>query len=206
MSTKTQKVLRISAIVVVVLLLVAVIAFISTQVIRESQKANFYLVHNGIKIEDKTTENVLLERGTPERFDITYFEGLEEEKQGYSVSVESISNGNNFYFNLSGNPSSFYAMRSDVTEFFDIEKQEDYFTITLDESFKATDVVEKVYSSKSVIFPEEVDCSKSYYKIVVKLDNGATAYEIGFRCEYEAEDINIGNSEVVIGEGSIFSD
>ncbi|MBO4983864.1 MAG: hypothetical protein J6D23_07370 [Clostridia bacterium] len=186
----SNKVIRICAIVIVVLLAVALVAFISINVVRESKKANFYLVHNGTQI----TENVsglVLERGTPEKFEIAYFEGLEEEKQGYYVTVETILDGNNFYFKIQGQDSSFYATRSDVTDFFDIEMQEEYFTITLDEKFKATDVIEWVYSDKRIYFPEEVDCSKSFYKIVVHLEDGTAVYNIGFRCEYTAEGIRI---------------
>ena len=182
----SNKVIRICAIVVVVLLLVAVIAFISINVVRESKKANFYLVHEGTQITNSSTE-LLLDRGTAERFDIAYFEGLEEEKQEYYVTIECIPGGNNFYFKIQGQDSSFYATRSDVTEFFEIDIQEEYFTITLAEKFKATDVIEWVYSDKSVYFPDEVDCSKAFYQIVVHLEDGTAVYTLPFRCEYKAE-------------------
>ena len=191
----TNKVLRICAIVVVVLIAVAVIAFISINVIRESKKANFYLVHEGTQITDKSTE-LLLDRGEPERFEIAYFEGMEEEKQSYHVTVECIPDGNNFYFKLQRQDSSFYATRTDVTEFFEIDTQEEYFTITLDEDFLATDVIEWVYSDKRVYFPEEVDCSKTFFQIVVRLEDGTAVYNIPFRCEYEAEGINIDEGTV----------
>ncbi|MBQ9704225.1 MAG: hypothetical protein IJV68_06750 [Clostridia bacterium] len=191
----TNKVLRICAIVVVVLIAVAVIAFISINVVRESKKANFYLVHEGTQITENTY-NVLLDRGVAECFEIAYFEELEEEKQEYYVTVECIPDGNNFYFKIEGQDSSFYATRTDVTEFFEIDKQEEYFTITLDENFKATDVIEWVYSDKRVYFPEEVDCSKTFFKIVVHLEDGTTVYSLPFRCEYEAEGINIDEGTV----------
>ena len=142
----SNKVIRICAIVVVVLLLVAVIAFISINVVRESKKANFY-------------------------------------------------------FKIQGEDSSFYATAPDVTEFFEIDMQEEYFTLTLDEKFKATDVIEWVYSDKSVYFPDEVDCSKSYYQIVVHLKDGTTVYRLPFRCEYEAEGLNIGGGTPYFGGG-----
>ena len=197
----SNKVIRICAIVIVVLLLVAVIAFISINVIRESKKANFYLIHEGTQITTQNSEELLLERGEPQRFDIAYFEGLEEEKQGYYVTVECIPNGNNFYFTIAGNDSSFYAMRSDVTEFFEIDTQEEYFTFTLGENFKATDVVEWVYSDKNVAFPNEVDCSKAFFKIVVHLKDGTVAYNIPFKCQYEAEGINISGNTGYFGGG-----
>ena len=92
----SNKVIRICAIVIVVLLAVALVAFISINVIRESKKANFYLVHNGTQITENVSD-LVLERGIPEKFEIAYFEGLEEEKQGYYVTVETIPDGNNFY-------------------------------------------------------------------------------------------------------------
>ncbi len=200
----TNKVLRICAIVVVVLIAVAVIAFISINVVRESKKANFYLVHDGTQITENTNA-VLLDRGKPEIFNIKYFEGMEEEKQGYYVTVECIPDGNNFYFKIQGQDSSFYATRSDVTEFFEIETQEEYFTLTLDEKFKATDVIEWVYSDKRVYFPEEVDCSKAFFKIVVHLEDGTTVYSLPFRCEYAAEGINIDEGTVPDYFGGGFS-
>ena len=193
----SNKVIRICAIVVVVLLLVAVIAFISINVVRESKKANFYLVHEGTQITNSSTE-LLLDRGTAERFD---FEGLEEEKQEYYVTIECIPGGNNFYFTIQGQESSFYATRSDVTEFFEIDKQEEYFTITLAEKFKATDVIEWVYSDKSVYFPDEVDCSKAFYQIVVHLEDGTAVYTLPFRCEYKAEGLNIDGNTPYFGGG-----
>ena len=201
----SNKVIRICAIVIVVLLAVALVAFISINVVRESKKANFYLVHNGTQITENVSD-LVLERGTPEKFEIAYFEGLEEEKQGYYVTVECISNGNNFYFSIEGNESSFYATRSDVTEFFEIDMQEEYFAITLDEKFKATDVIEWVYSDKHLYFPEEVDCSKSFYKIVVHLEDGTAVYNIGFRCEYEAEGISIDDNTAPDYFGGGFSE
>ena len=191
----TNKVLRICAIVIVVLIAVAVVAFISINVVRESQKANFYLVHNGTQITENSRE-ILLERGIPEKFEIAYFEGMEEEKQEYYVTVDCIPDGENFYFKIQGQDSSFYATRSDVTDFFEIDTQEEYFTITLDEKFKATDVIEWVYSDKKVYFPEEVDCSKTFFKIVVHLKDGTAVYSLPFRCEYEAEGININENAV----------
>lgn len=200
----TNKVLRICAIVVVVLIAVAVIAFISINVVRESKKANFYLVHEGTQITEKSTE-LLLDRGESERFEIAYFESMEEEKQGYYITVECIPDGNNFYFKLQGQDSSFYATRSDVTEFFEIDMQEEYFTITLDENYKATDVIKWVYSDKQVYFPEEVDCSKTFFKIVVRLEDGTAVYSLPFRCEYEAEGININENTVPDYFGGGFS-
>ena len=191
----TNKVLRICAIVIVVLIAVAVIAFISINVIRESKKANFYLVHEGTQITDNTTE-VLLERGEPQKFEIAYFEGMEEEKQNYYVTVECIPDGNNFYFKIQGQDSSFYATKTNVTEFFEIDTQEEYFTITLDEKYRATDVIEWVYSDKRVYFPEEVDCSKAFFKIVVRLEDGTAVYNLPFRCEYEIEGLNINDNTV----------
>lgn len=196
----SNKVIRICAIVIVVLLAVALVAFISINVVRESKKANFYLVHEGTQITNSSTE-LLLERGIPERFDIAYFEGLEEEKQEYYITIECISGGNNFYFKIQGEDSSFYATAPDVTEFFEIDMQGEYFTLTLDEKFKATDVIEWVYSDKRVYFPDEVDCSKSYYQIVVHLKDGTTVYRLPFRCEYEAEGLNIGGSTPYFGGG-----
>lgn len=200
----TNKVLRICAIVIVVLIAVAVIAFISINVIRESKKANFYLVHEGTQITDNTTE-VLLERGEPQRFDIAYFEGMGEEKQNYYVTVECIPDGNNFYFKIQGQDSSFYATKTNVTEFFEIDIQEEYFTITLDEKYRATDVIEWVYSDKRVYFPEEVDCSKAFFQVVVRLEDGTAVYKLPFRCEYEAEGINIDKGTVPDYFGGGFS-
>ena len=196
----SNKVIRICAIVIVVLLAVALVAFISINVVRESKKANFYLVHNGTQITENVSD-LVLERGTPEKFEIAYFEGLEEEKQGYYVTVETIPDGNNFYFKIQGQDSSFYATRSDVTDFFEIDMQEGYFTITLDEKFKATDVIEWVYSDKSVYFPDEVDCSKAFYQIVVHLEDGTAVYTLPFRCEYKAEGLNIDGNTPYFGGG-----
>ena len=172
--------------------------------IDSSLAARLWIVHEGTQITDNTTE-VLLERGEPQRFDIAYFEGMEEEKQNYYVTVECIPDGNNFYFKIQGQDSSFYATKTNVTEFFEIDIQEEYFTITLDEKYRATDVIEWVYSDKRVYFPEEVDCSKAFFQVVVRLEDGTAVYKLPFRCEYEAEGINIDKGTVPDYFGGGFS-
>lgn len=192
MYKKTRRIFSILAIVVVVLLVVALIAFISTTLVRASKKANFYLVNDGVQIREQRTE-VVLERGVEEKFQLAYFEDYDGEKQEYTVTVECIPNGDNFYFRLNSSISSFYAMRQNVTEFFDIETTEDYFTIKLNKDYKITDVIEAVYEDKHVTYPSEIDCSKTYLKLVVRLADGTLAYEIPFRCVYEIKDVSIKN-------------
>jgi hypothetical protein len=69
--------------------------------------------------------------------------------------------------------------------------QEEYFTITLNENFKITDVIQQIYDGKNVTFDDEIDCSKAYLKIVVWLSDETKAYEIPFRCIYDIEEISI---------------
>ena len=194
MYKKTRKAFSILGIIIAALIIVALIAFISTTLVRASKKANFYLVNDGVQIRESGTE-VVLEKGEKETFYLAYFEDYEGEKQEYTVSVECIPDGENFYFRLNSSMSSFYAMRPDVTEYFDIKTEEDSFSITLDKKFKITDLIKEVYDTKQVTYPSEVDCSKTYLMLVVRLADGTLAYEIPFRCVYEIEDVSIKNSD-----------
>lgn len=192
MNKNTNKILRISATVIIVLLVVAVVAFIGS---RGIGKADFYLVHKGTKIKSDIND-LLLEKGVAEQFYVKTFVTLKEEKQEYYITVECIPDADNFYFDIDNQPSSFHATKADVTEFFEIDTKEDCFTVTLDENFKVTDVIEQMYSGKKVTFSDDVDCSKSFFKIVVHSKDGTPVYNIGFRCEYETEKISIDKGTV----------
>ena len=58
-----------------------------------------------------------------------------------------------------------------------------------------------VYSDKTVEFPSEVDCSKAFFNIIVRLEDGTVAYKIPFKCQYEAEGINISGNTGYFGGG-----
>ena len=178
MNKNTNEILRISATVIIVLLVVAVVAFIGN---RGIEKADFYLVHKGTKIKSDIND-LLLERGVAEQFYIKNFLILIEEKQEYYITVECIPDSDNFYFEIDNQPSSFHATKADVTEFFEIDTKEDCFTVTLDENFKVTDVIEQIYSGKKVTFSDDVDCSKSFFKRVFHSKDGTPVYNIRVRC------------------------
>ena len=67
MYKKTRKAFSILGIIIAALIIVALIAFISTTLVRASKKANFYLVNDGVQIRESGTE-VVLEKGEKETF------------------------------------------------------------------------------------------------------------------------------------------
>lgn len=190
MNAKENNIYTIIASIILVLLIVAAVAFCVKIFNKTNEQPEFYLVNKGVAITDETTE-IVLNKGEIETFNIIYEEEYDGEKAEYDISIELFPNENNFYFEIDSEPSSFYATPSNVTEFFEIDIQEEYFTITLNENFKITDVIQQIYDGKNVTFDDEIDCSKAYLKIVVWLSDETKAYEIPFRCIYDIEEISI---------------
>ena len=190
MNAKENNIYTAIAAIVVVLLIVAAVAFCVKIFNKTNEQPEFYLVNKGVAITDETTE-IVLNKGEIETFNITYKEDYDGEMAEYDISIELFPNENNFYFEIDSEPSSFYATPSNVTEFFEIDIQEEYFTIILEEDFKITDIIEQIYEGKTITFSDEVDCSKAYLKIVVLLEDETKAYEIPFKCIYDIEEISI---------------
>jgi hypothetical protein len=190
MNTNENKLYTIIASVILVLLIVAAVAFCVKIFTKTNEQPKFYLVNKGEEINGEMTE-IILNRGETETFNIVYEENYTGDKADYDISVELFPNENNFYFEIDSEQSSFYATPSKVTDFFEIDMQEEYFTITLNENFKITDVIQQIYDGKNVTFDDEIDCSKAYLKIVVWLSDETKAYEIPFRCIYDIEEISI---------------
>ena len=194
------KIVKIITSILLALLLVGTMGVIAhfTNGFREDFKT-FYITYEG---EDILSEKSGLElsRGEAHRFDVAYiFEDLdkEEEPKGYSVEiVSSVEKGKEFEYTVDGEKIS-YVDGMYLTNAFQIEKQDTYFTLTLPEDISLEKVLESVYE-KDVEEPNDVESAEPYlYTLVVSSYDESVTYHIDFAFYIGVTGVTLDKSEVV---------
>lgn len=194
------KIVKIITSVLLALLLVGTMGVIAhfTNGFREDFKT-FYVTYEG---EDILSEKSGLElpRGEAHRFDVTYiFEDLdkEEEPRGYSVEIVSnVEKGKEFEYTVDGEKIS-YVDGMYLTNVFQIDKQDTYFTLTLPEDISLKKILESVYE-KDVEVPNDVEATEPYlYTLVVSSYDESVTYHIDFAFYIGVTGVTLDKSEVV---------
>ena len=194
------KMAKIITCVLLALLLVGTVGLIAhfTNGFREDFKT-FYVTYAG---EDILSEKSKLELPSGEelRFDVTYiFEGLNEETEPKGYSVEIVSNvekGKEFEYTVDGEKIT-YVDGMYLTNAFQIDKQDTYFTLTLPEDISLEKVLESVYE-KDVEVPNDVEATESYlYTLVVSSYDESVTYHIDFSFYIGVTGVTLDKSEVV---------
>lgn len=194
------KIAKIITSVLLALLLVSSIGLIAhfTNGFREDFKT-FYVTYKG---EDILSEKSSLElpRGEEHRFDVTYiFEGLDEETEPKGYSVEIVSNvekGNEFKYVVDGEKIT-YVDGMYLTNAFQIDKQDTYFTLTLPEDISLKKVLESVYE-KDVEAPNDLERMEPYlYTLIVSSYDESVVYYIDFAFHIGVTGVTLDKSEVV---------
>lgn len=156
----------------------------------------FYLERDGKRILTAETNEVFV-RGESYRYEVKYtFDSGSGEPKGYGVKVvpnEAIE----LTFQADGKRYS-YASAKELTEAFEIEREESAFTITLPETLTLQSILEKVYG-KAV----EVEDQNGYlYTLVVTSYNEAVTYKINFGIAVNVEGIETDKGGVIFGVNS----
>ncbi|GHW02805.1 hypothetical protein AGMMS50249_5910 [candidate division SR1 bacterium] len=114
------------------------------------------------------------------RFDVKYTFGvLDKELSGYSVKiVPNVSGDKDFDFTVDGLYYS-YGGETDLTSAFDLKQYDDYFTLFVDDTMTMKKVLEKLYTGKTVVVPDNV-LNDDYFTIVVSSYNGKSTVYINF--------------------------
>ena len=159
----------------------------------------FYITYEG---EDILSEKSKLDlpRGEEHRFDVTYiFEDLDEESEPKEYSVEVVSNvgkGKEFSYTVDGEKIT-YVDGMYVTNAFQIDKQDTYFTITLPKDISLEKVLESVYE-KDVEVPNDVETTEPYlYTLVVSSYDESATYYIDCAFYIGVTGVTLDKSEVV---------
>lgn len=194
------KIVKIITSVLLALLLVGTMGVIAhfTNGFREGFKT-FYVNYKG---EDILSEKSGLElsRGEAHRFDVTYiFEDLNEETEPKGYSVEIVSNvekGKEFEYSVDGEKIT-YVDGMYLTNVFQIDRQDTYFTLTLPEDISLVKVLESVYE-KDVEVLNNVEATEPYlYTLVVSSYDESVTYHIDFAFYIGVTGVTLDKSEVV---------
>ena len=194
------KIAKIITCVLLALLLVGTVGLIAhfTNGFREDFKT-FYVTYEGEDILSEKSK-LALPRGEELRFDVTYiFEDLEEGSgtKGYSVEfVSNVEKGKEFEYTVDGEKIT-YVDGMYLTNVFQIDKQDTYFTLTLPEDISLEKVLESVYE-KDVEVPNDVEATEPYlYTLVVSSYDESVTYYIDFAFHIGVTGVTLDKSEVV---------
>ena len=125
----------------------------------------FYAEHNGKKLFGD--EQLSLTPGEEHRFDVKYtFDAfVEEEEKEYSVSIITFGREENqFTYTANGQPYGFdETTEVDVSEYFNLKKEEDHFTMELPADFSMASVLSHIHEGKVIEVAKSVDISAGWY-------------------------------------------
>lgn len=125
----------------------------------------FYAEHNGKKLFGD--EKLSLVPGEELRFDVKYtFDALvDEEEKDYSVSIITYgTKDNQFTYTANGQPYGFDATTEvDISDYFNLKKEEDHFTMELPNNFSMAAVLSQVHEGKTIEVAKSVDISAGWY-------------------------------------------
>ena len=194
------KITKLITSILLALLLVGSIGLIAhfTNGFKENFKT-FYITYAG---EDILSEKSKLElpRGEEHRFDVTYiFEDLDEESEPKEYSVEVVSNvgkGKEFSYTVDGE-KIMYVDGMYLTNAFEIDKQDTYFTLTLPKDISLEKILESVYE-KDVEVPNDMETTEPYlYTLVVSSYDESVVYYIDCAFYIGVTGVTLNKSEVV---------
>ena len=186
--------------ILLALLLVGTVGLIAhfTNGFKENFKT-FYITYAG---EDILSEKSKLDlpRGEEHRFDVTYiFEDLDEESEPKEYSIEVVSNvgkGKEFAYIVDGE-KIMYVDGMYLTNAFEIDKQDTYFTLTLPKDISLEKILESVYE-KDVEVSSDVETMEPYlYTLVVTSYDESVTYYIDCAFYIGVTGVTLDKSKVV---------
>ena len=153
----------------------------------------FYAEHNGKKLFGDEQLSLVPEEEL--RFDVKYtFDALvEEEEKDYSVSIITYgTKENQFTYTVNGQPYGFDKKTEvDVSEYFNLKKEEDHFTMELPKDFSMSAVLSRVHEGSMINVAESVDvCAGWYFAIKIQSYNEESIIILPFRQAPEEFDID----------------
>lgn len=153
----------------------------------------FYAEHNGKKLFGDEQLSLVPEEEL--RFDVKYtFDALvEDEEKDYSVSIITYgTKENQFTYTVNGQPYGFDEKTEvDVSDYFNLKKEEDHFTMELPKDFSMSAVLSRVHEGSMINVAESVDvCAGWYFAIKIQSYNEENTIILPFRQAPEEFDID----------------
>lgn len=181
---RAKKVLSIGKFLTYILLLLSIVGIVGFCAVFTNgftdEFKTFYVV-NGETYLISDTNNFELLADKENRFEVKYTFGITNNnaKQGYSVKIiPSVTDETNFNFTVDGENHTF-ADEQDLTAAFDIKLYENYFTLYLPSEVTLQEVIQILYSDKTVVAPNNKFIEKKYCKLVVTSYNENLVLNIG---------------------------
>ncbi|MBR4419317.1 MAG: hypothetical protein IKT32_00390 [Clostridia bacterium] len=154
---------------------------------------------NGEEIESQEYD-FYVERGESYTFDMKYTLNIGENKsKGFNVKVVPNYDAGITDFSVGDRVYSLYGEK-DLTKCFDIEMNENSFTLSIPEDFSLKTVLDELYKGKTVnLNPIYLEESKPFYTILISSHDESYAYEINFGVNVHVKGITIQPEEIVLG-------
>ena len=154
----------------------------------------FYAEHNGKKLFGD--EQLSLPGGEEQRFDVKYtFDAfVEEEEKDYNVSIITCgTKDNQFTYTVNGQPYGFdETTEVDVSDYFNLKKEADYFTMELPADFSMATVLGYIHEGKAIEVAKSVDiCAGWYFALKIQSYNEESTIVLPFRQAPEEFDIEL---------------
>lgn len=170
---------RIFLILIVVLLGIGTFFILKHTDNCSSEFTTFYVEYDSAHLPK--TSDAIYEKGSVQRFDIKYtFDFLDKEQKGYSVKIVPNGKAENVEYRIDNKYYLFGAL-DDLTAAFDIELNENYFTLSIPQDFTVKKVLEKLYKDKTIEIDGDYDETEGkFYTLIITSYDGAISYSVNF--------------------------
>ena len=155
----------------------------------------FYITHNGEDImSDKPYYEFTFNSENKVEVKYTFDKLMGERKLGYNVQiVPYISKQTDFEYKV-GEKYYKYKDVEDLTEYFEIYKEDNYFTVR--QSKDLPEILSKMHGAEATDVPNAVGGSNTYFTLIVSSEDGAAEIKVNFTLiEFS---LTIDRTEVVI--------
>lgn len=141
---------------------------------------DFYIVIDGVEVRQTEFECTF---NTDKEYlvECKYLSSkILDDKTGYMVKVvPNITDDTNFSYFKNGISYNYESVK-DITDGFNIKKEETSFTITFSKEDNPITILQKTLKNESITTDEKFDYDKSYYTLVVTSVDGNETYNVNF--------------------------
>lgn len=145
----------------------------------------FSLEHNNETIS-ATESKLTFDVGSEQKIYCNYI--IKPDDDSFSVSLSAdTTKKNTFNYTVDGNSYSFKD-NSDLSDYFELNKTNSYFTIKIPNDFSMENLLSSLYpNAEEIVLQDDVDYSKYYFTLIVSNYNESIKYYIHFNVAFNYE-------------------
>ncbi len=180
---KSKSIFSIIITLIVVAVLAALVAFVMYYTNNFTTDLTTFYVQHGSQEIRHDVGRMQFEKGVYYTFKVKYPLGFPSSEKGerFKVGVEVTESGKEIEYRVDGSVTRLYPKSPEVTNSFDIEKNDDGFTFCIPKATTLKEIIRAAYADKEVMDIPAVDLTaKDYFYLTVKSYDGKTAIRIGF--------------------------